>query len=77
MVVEQEAVNTHVNASKEGNIGIATEKGATPVNIEEQEQAAIEADESTSSIKTGEGKTAHNFVDQEASAQCTTKKALP
>jgi len=59
-VVVEEVVNTNVNASKEEHIGTTAEEGATPVNTEEQEQAAIEANESTSSIKTGEGKTAHD-----------------
>jgi hypothetical protein len=69
MVVE-EAVNTHVNASKEKHIiGTTAEEGATPpVNTEEQEQATIEAEEIISSIKTEEGKAAHIVVDQEAFA---------
>ena len=52
MVVE-EAVNTHVNASKEKHIiGTTAEERATPpVNTEEQEQATIAAEEVTSSIK--------------------------
>ena len=68
MVVE-EAANTNVNASKEEHhIGTTAKEGATPVNTEEREQAAIEADEITSSIKTGEGKTAHDAADREAFA---------
>jgi hypothetical protein len=69
MVVE-EAVNTHVNASKEKHIiGTTSKGGATPpVNTEEQEQATIEAEEIISSIKTEEGKAAHIVVDQEAFA---------
>ena len=69
MVVE-EAVNTHVNASKEKHIiGTTAEERATPpVNTEEQEQATIEAEEIISSIKTEEGKAAHIVVDQEAFA---------
>jgi len=67
MVVE-EAVKTHVNASKEEHIGTTAEEGASPVNAEEQEQAAIEADKVASSIKTGERKTEHSIVDQEAFA---------
>ena len=60
-MVVQEAVSTRVNASKEEHIGTTAEEGATPVNTEEQAHAAI-------SIKTGEGKTAHNVVYQEAFA---------
>ena len=69
MVVE-EAVNTHVNASKEKHIiGTTSKEGAIPpVNTEEQEQATIEAEEIISSIKTEEGKAAHIIVDQEAFA---------
>jgi len=69
MVVE-EAVITHVNTSKEKHIIDTTaEEGATPpVNTEEQEQAAIEAEEIISSIKTGEGKAAYIVEDQEAFA---------
>ena len=40
MVVE-EAVSTHVNASKEEHIGTTAEEGATPANKEEKEQDAI------------------------------------
>jgi len=56
-VVAEEAVNTNMNASKEEHIDTTAEEGSTPVNTEEQEQAAIEADKITASIITGVGKT--------------------
>jgi len=46
-----------MNASKEEHIDTTAEEGSTPVNTEEQEQAAIEADKITASIITGVGKT--------------------
>ena len=57
-----------MTASKEEHIDTTAKEGATPVNTEEQEQAAIEADKIASSTKTGEGKTAHDDVDQEGFA---------